>query len=157
MTLLVFLAIPSFIALCFLAITHTFQTMSLQLAADAPFPTEALLREYFPAPPAFQTVPAAATRPRTYESIWNNCAPRSSRVAFSRESNFPRLLRLPVAASFLRDHRRNWPDSSVRLLANPEAKYPPFAARAIFSRRRSRLTALARRPRSLSTALMSYS
>jgi hypothetical protein len=42
-------------------------------------------------------------------------------------------------------------------MACPDAKYKPSTARAIFSRRRVRLNALARRPRSFGTALVSYS
>jgi hypothetical protein len=156
-TLLAFLAIPSFFALCFLAVAHTFQTMNLRLAESAPFPSEALLREYFPAPPAFQTAPAVAARVPTYERLLQNYASRSSRFALSRESNLPRFMRLPIEASLLREYRRSRPDSSFRTMASQDAKYKPSAARAIFSRRRTRLSALARRPRSLSTALISYS
>ena len=148
MNLLAFLAIPSFIALCFLAVAHTFQTMSLRLSANAPFPSEALLQEYFTAAPAIRTAPAA--RVRTYERLVQNYATRSGRFAFSYPSAF---LRMPVPASYLLEYRRTWPDSSFRVVANPDAKY----ARAIFPRRRTRLSALTRRPRTLSTALMSYS
>lgn len=161
MTLLAFLAIPSFVALCFLAVAHTLQTINLRLAGSTPLPSEALLQEFFPAAPALRTAQAVAARVRAYECLWNNCTPHSSRFAFSRESNvprfMPRFLRLPGAASFLREYRRNWPDSSFRIIANPDVKSKPFAARAIFSRRRARLGVLTRRPRSLSTALMSYS
>jgi hypothetical protein len=156
-TLLVFLAIPSFFALCFLAVAHTFQTMNLRLGEFMPFPSEALLREYFPIPPAFQTAPAVAARVLTYERLFQNYASRSGRSAFSRESNLPRFMRLPVAGTFLREYRRSGPDPSFRNVANQIAKYKPSAAPAIFSRRRTRLSALARRPRSLGTALMSYS
>lgn len=157
MTLLVFLAIPSFVALCFLAIAHTLQTMNLRLAPNAPFPVEALLQDYLPAAPALRTVRAVATRARTYEYFLNDCSSRSYRLAFSRESNLPRFMRLPGAASFLREYRRNGPDPNFRTMASPDAKYKPFAARTIFSRRRPRLSALTRRPRTLNTALMSYS
>jgi len=43
------------------------------------------------------------------------------------------------------------------MMVNPEAKYKQLETRAIFARRRARLSALARRPRALSAALMSYS
>jgi hypothetical protein len=148
--LLAFLAIPSFVALCFLAIAHTFQTMSLQLAEDAPFPSEALLREYFPAPPAFQTAQPFAARVPTYEHLLKNSISRSDR-SFSRDSNLAPFLRLPVSAAFLREYRR------FLLAANPDAKYKPSATRATLARRRTRLSALARRPRSLNPALLSYS
>jgi hypothetical protein len=154
-TLLAFLAIPSFFALCFLAVAHTFQTMNLRLAESAPFPSQALLREYFPVPLAFQTAQAVAARVPTYERLLQNCTSRSYRTAFSRESNLPRFMRLPVAASFLREYRRNSLDSSFRM-TSPDVKYKSFT-RATFPRRRTRLSALTRRPRSFSTALMSYS
>jgi hypothetical protein len=156
-TLLALLAIPSFVAFCFLAIIHTLQTTSLRLAESAPFPSEALLQEYFPAAPALRTAQAIAPRVRSYEYLLKNCTSLSGRVAFSREPNLYTLRRVPAAATFLREYRGSWPDSSFRTMASPDAKYRPFAARAIFSRRRTRLSALARRPRSLSTALMSYS
>lgn len=159
MTLLALLAIPSFVAFCFLAIIHTFQTMSLRLAENAPFPTEALLHEYlpayFPAKPAFRTALAGAARLRTYERLLENCTPRSGRVAFSRESNLYMFPRLSVPASFSPEYRRNRLDSSFRMKANADARYKPFDARANFPRQRTRLSALTRRPRSLSTALMS--
>jgi hypothetical protein len=116
-TLLALLAIPSFVALCFLAIAHTFQTMSLQLAEDAPFPSEPLLREYFPAPPAFQTAQSFAARVPTYERLLKNSTSRLDRSAFSRESNLAPFLRLPVSAAFLRECRRSWPDSGFRTMA----------------------------------------
>ena len=157
MTLLALLAIPSFIAFCFLAIIHTLQTTSLRLADSAPFPSEALLQEYFPAATTLRTAQAIAPRVRSYEYLLKNCTSLSSRVAFSKESNLPTFRRLPAAASFLREYRGAWPDSNFRMMVNPEAKYKQLETRAIFARRRARLSALARRPRALSAALMSYS
>lgn len=154
MTLLAFLAIPSFVAFCFLAIIHTFQTMSLRLAENAPFPSDALLQEYFP--PDLRAA-QVAPRVRNYERLLQNYASRSARLAFSRESNPPAFLRVPIPAAFLREYKRNRPDSSFRIMANPDAPYKPFATRATFPRRRPRLSALTRKPRSLTTALMSYS
>jgi hypothetical protein len=157
-TLLVFLAIPSFFALCILAVAHTFQTMNLRLVAeDSPFPSEALLREYFPVPTGFQSAPAFAARVPAYERLAQNYASRSGRFVSSKEANLPRFMRLPVAASFLREYRRSSPESGLRTVASQVAKYRASAAPAIFSRRRTRLSAPTRRPRSFSTALMSYS
>ncbi len=156
MTLLTLLAIPSFVAFCLLAIIHTLQTMSLRLAESAPFPSEAVLQEYFPAAPALRTAHAVTTRVRTYERVLQNYASRPSR-SFSRESNSPAFLPLPVPASFLRAYRRNWPDSSFRIMAVPDAMYRSSATRDFSPRRRTRLSALTRRPRSLSTASLSYS
>jgi hypothetical protein len=153
-TLLALLAIPSFIAFCFLAIIHTLQTTSLRLAQSASFPSEAVLQEFFPAAPALRAAPAGRTRIRTYECLVQN-ASRPMRTAFSRESSLPTLLRVPIPASFFREYRR-WPDSSLRI-ANIDSRLKPFAARTTFPQRRTRLSALARRPRSLGTALMSYS
>jgi hypothetical protein len=153
-TLLVFLAIPSFFALCFLAVAHTFQTMNLRLSVEsATFPSD-LLREYFPAPPAFQTAQAVPARARSYERLLQNYISRASRPAFSSESGLPRFMRLP--ASFLREYRRDGPESSFRVMSSTDAKFKS-AARAAFPRRRARLSALTRRPRSFSSALMSYS
>ena len=155
MTLLALLAIPSFIAFCFLAIIHTLQTTSLRLAQSAPFPSEAVLQEFFPVAPALRTAPSGRTRVRTYECLVQN-ASRPMRAAFSRESSFPTLLRVPIPSSFFREYRRNWPGSSLRI-ANIDSKLKPFDARVTFPHRRTRLSAVSRRPRSLSTALMSYS
>ena len=156
-TLLVLLAVPSFFALCFLAVAHTFQTMNLRLAESAPFPSEALLREYFPIPPAFQAAQSVAARVPAYERLLQNYPSRSTRFALYRESNLRIFMRLPVTASFLRAHRRSWPDSSLRTAASPDARYKRSPAPAIFSRRRTRLSAPARRSRSFSAPLMSYS
>ena len=143
MTLLVFLAIPSFVALCVLAIAHTFQTMNLRLADSAPFPAEAFLQEFFPAAAAVRTAPTAAVRETLLNCTWH-----SRRLPSSKESNLSRSLHLPV--SFLREYRRNRPDSSSR--PNLDAKQKPSAL-VIFPRRRTRLAALTRRPRPLSPAL----
>lgn len=148
MTLLVLMAIPSFVALCFLAAAHTLQTMNLRLAETAPLPVEALLQEFFPAAPAMRT--AHNVRIRTYEHALKAYAARSSSTAFYRESNMSRFPRLQ--ASFLREYRRNLPDSSFRNTAASDTRQRPLAPRALFERRRPRLGALARRPRSFSTA-----
>ena len=158
MTLLAFLAIPSFVALCFLAVAHTLQTLNLRLAESTPFP-EALLQEFFPAAPAFRPAQAVAARTRSYEYLLKSCTSRSSRIAFSRESSIPAFLRLPLPASLLREYRRSLADSSFRVMTNPDTRYKSFAARATFPRRRTRLSALTRRPRAFNTAtaLMAYS
>jgi len=156
-TLLALLAIPSFVALCFLMVAHTLQTMSPRLAASAPLPAEALLQEFFPAAPALRTAQMVGARARSYERALQSYASRYARTAFSRESNVPTFLHVPVPASFFRQYRRNWTDSSFRIMTSPDAKYKPFATRAVLPRRRTRLSALTRRPRSLNTALMSFS
>jgi hypothetical protein len=155
LTLLALLAIPSFVALCFLAIAHTLQTMNLRLAEWAPLPAEALLQEYFPAAPPIRTAKAVAARARTYERLLENCTARSYRSAFSMQSNAPRFSRSP--ASFLREHRRNGPDLTLRTIAGLDPNHKPSAVRSIFERRRPRLGALIRRPRTFSTACLSYS
>ena len=132
MTLLAFLAIPSFIALCFLAIAHTLQTMNLRLAENAPFPSE-FSPDFVAAAAALGVEQTAATRSN----------PRMRRFAFSKASTIP----------FLPECRRNWPDFSSRILANLDAQQRPFAGRATFPRRRMQLAALTRRPRPLSAAL----
>jgi hypothetical protein len=151
------MAIPSFVALCFLAAAHTLQTMNLRLAQTAPIPIEALLQEYLPDAPAIRTAHAVATRLRAYECLLNNRTARSRRLAFLRESNTPRFMLLPVAASSLHEYRFTGSDFSFRNMGNLDAKHKPFSARAIFPRRRMRLSALTRRPRSLSPALAAYS
>jgi hypothetical protein len=156
-TLLALLAIPSFIAFCLLAITHTLQTMSPRLAESVPLPSEALLQEFFPAATALRAPKSGAALIRAYDHLLNNGAPRSRRLAFSRESNVPRFMRLP--ASFTPEYRRTWSDLGFRNNpGNPEARNKPFAARNIFTRRRPRLGAMMRRPRTFSAALnYSYS
>src|ERR1700677_1488585 len=41
---------------------------------------------------------------------------RSCCFAFSIVAKVPRLRRLPVEASFLREYKRNWPDLSFRII-----------------------------------------
>jgi hypothetical protein len=131
MTLLTFMAIPSFVALCFLAIAHTLQTINLRLAESTPFPSE-FSPELVAAAASLGVEQAAATR----------STPRMRRFAFSKGS----------PSSFLPECRRSWPDFSSRILANLDAQQRPFAGRAPLPRRRMKLATPTRRPRPLSAA-----
>ena len=132
MTLLTFMAIPSFVALCFLAIAHTLQTMNLRLSESAPFPSE-FSPEFVAAAVALGVEQAAATR----------STPRLRRFAFTKGS----------PSSFLPECRRSRTDFSSRILANLDAQQRPFAGRATFPRLRTRIAAPTRRPRPLTIAL----
>ena len=58
---------------------------------------------------------------RRTQCLLKYCTSRSCCLACSREEKVPRLRRLPVAASFLREYKRNCPDLSLRIMPDIDA------------------------------------
>src|SRR5579863_2832785 len=60
-------------------------------------------------------------RPPAVQCLLKYCTSRSCCLACSSVAKVPRLRRLPVEVSFLREYKRNWPDLSLRIMQRLDA------------------------------------
>ena len=80
---------------------------------------------------------ARRSRLRCTQCLLKYCTSRSCCFACSREEKVPRLRRLPVAPSFLREYKRNCPDLSLRIMPDIDASTTRRAAPTMRSHTRS--------------------